>query len=210
MYDAIIFDFDGTIIDTEINLFNTLNKHINDKNNEPISIEEYKASIGSVSKELDHKILTALGSELALEEMFKDHYEGTKRLPMKPVVKELVEYGHQNQIKMGIATSSYKEHIMPNVLRLELDKYIDVVKGREDVAFVKPNPELYIQAAHELNVKPSKCLAIEDTTNGAKAAIDAGMDVIVITHDITEDLNFDSLDLLHKNIEAKEIINLYL
>ena len=50
MYEAIIFDFDGTIIDTEINLFNTLNKHIINKNNEPISLEEYKSSIGSVSK----------------------------------------------------------------------------------------------------------------------------------------------------------------
>ncbi|HCN60782.1 MULTISPECIES: HAD-IA family hydrolase [Mammaliicoccus] len=210
MYEAIIFDFDGTIIDTEINLFNTLNKHIINKNNEPISLEEYKSSIGSVSKELDNKILNALGSELALEEMFKDHYEGTKSLSMKPVVKDLIEYGHKNHLKMGIATSSYKEHIMPNVLRLELDEYIDVVKGREDVAFVKPNPELYIQAAHDLQVKPNKCLAIEDTTNGAQAAIDAGMDVIVITHEITEDLNFDDLKILNKDIEAKEIIDLYL
>ncbi|WP_049318592.1 HAD family hydrolase [Mammaliicoccus sciuri] len=210
MYDAIIFDFDGTIIDTEINLFNTLNKHIEQKNNEKISLDEYKASIGSVSEALNDKILNALGSKQALEEMFEDHYEGTKSLPIKPVVKDLIEYGTQNQKKMGIATSSYKAHIMPNVQRLELDKYVDVIKGREDVAFVKPNPELYIQAAHDLNVDPEKCLAIEDTTNGAQAAIDAGMDVIVITHEITEDLNFDSLNILAKNIEAEEIINRYL
>lgn len=210
MYDAIIFDFDGTIIDTEINLFNTLNKHIEQKNNEKISLDEYKASIGSVSEALNDKILNALGSKQALEEMFEDHYEGTKSLPIKPVVKDLIEYGTQNQKKMGIATSSYKSHIMPNVQRLELDKYVDVIKGREDVAFVKPNPELYIQAAHDLKVDPEKCLAIEDTTNGAQAAIDAGMDVIVITHEITEDLNFDSLNILAKNIEAEEIINRYL
>lgn len=210
MYDAIIFDFDGTIIDTEINLFNTLNKHIEQKNNEKISLDEYKASIGSVSEALNDKILNALGSKQALEEMFEDHYEGTKSLPIKPVVKDLIEYGTQNQKKMGITTSSYKAHIMPNVQRLELDKYVDVIKGREDVAFVKPNPELYIQVAHDLKVEPEKCLAIEDTTNGAQAAIDAGMDVIVITHDITEDLNFDSLNILAKNIEAEEIINRYL
>ncbi|WP_353462310.1 HAD-IA family hydrolase [Mammaliicoccus sciuri] len=210
MYDAIIFDFDGTIIDTEINLFNTLNKHIEQKNNEKISLDEYKASIGSVSEALNDKILNALGSKQALEEMFEDHYEGTKSLPIKPVVKELIDYGIQNHKKMGIATSSYKAHIMPNVQRLELDKYVDVIKGREDVAFVKPNPELYIQAAHDLKVDPEKCLAIEDTTNGAQAAIDAGMDVIVITHEITEDLNFDSLNILAKNIEAEEIINRYL
>ncbi|MCJ1779561.1 UNVERIFIED_CONTAM: HAD-IA family hydrolase [Mammaliicoccus sciuri] len=210
MYDAIIFDFDGTIIDTEINLFNTLNKHIEQKNNEKISLDEYKASIGSVSEALNDKILNALGSKQALEEMFEDHYEGTKSLPIKPVVKDLIEYGNQNQKKMGIATSSYKAHIMPNVQRLELDQYVDVIKGREDVAFVKPNPELYIQAAHDLKVEPEKCLAIEDTTNGAQAAIEAGMDVIVITHEITEDLNFDSLNILAKNIESEEIINRYL
>nr|WP_263312929.1 HAD-IA family hydrolase [Mammaliicoccus sp. Marseille-Q6498] len=210
MYEAIIFDFDGTIIDTEINLFNTLNKHIKDKNSEPISLEEYKASIGSVSEELNKKILKSLKSDEALAEMFKDHYEGTKSLPLKPVVKALIDYALSHQIKMGIATSSYKEHIMPNVERLELNKYIHVIKGREDVAFVKPNPELYIQAAHDLNVEPEKCLAIEDTTNGAKAAVDAGMDVIVITHDITEDLDFSDIDILNKDISAEEIIDLYL
>ena len=99
MYDAIIFDFDGTIIDTEINLFNTLNKHIDQKNNEKISLDEYKASIGSVSEELNDKILNALGSKQALEEMFEDHYEGTKSLPIKPVVKDLIEYGRENQKK---------------------------------------------------------------------------------------------------------------
>ncbi|WP_323704507.1 HAD-IA family hydrolase [Mammaliicoccus sp. Dog046] len=210
MYEAIIFDFDGTIIDTEIHLFNTINKHIKERNEQPIHIDEYKASIGSVSKELDDKILHSLGSEQALKEMFSDHYEGTKQLPVKPVVKTLVDYCVENNIKMGIATSSYKAHIMPNVQRLSLDEHIHVIKGREDVSSVKPDPELYIQAAQDLNVEASKCLAIEDTTNGAKAAIDAGMDVIVITHEITEDLNFDVLKILNKDIDAQEIIERYL
>lgn len=210
MYEAIIFDFDGTIIDTEIHLFNTINKHIKEHNQQTIHIDEYKASIGSVSKELDDKILHSLGSEQALKEMFSDHYEGTKQLPIKPVVKTLVDYCIENNIKMGIATSSYKAHIMPNVQRLALDEHIHVIKGREDVSSVKPNPELYIQAAQDLNVEANKCLAIEDTTNGAKAAIAAGMDVIVITHEITEDLNFDVLKILNKDIDAQEIIERYL
>ncbi|HBV04010.1 hypothetical protein AXY37_11925 [Mammaliicoccus lentus] len=210
MYEAIIFDFDGTIIDTEIHLFNTLNKHIENYKNPPISLDEYKASIGSVSKELDEKIFNALGSEIALKEMFEDHYKGTYNLPLKPEVKKLYDYSVETNLKMGIATSSYKKDIIHNVERLELNKNINVIKGREDVAFVKPNPELYIQAAHELNVEPDKCLAIEDTPNGAQAAVDAGMDVIVITHDITEDLDFSHINILDKNVKAEEIIERYL
>src|SRR5699024_8661950 len=132
MYEAIIFDFDGTIIDTEIHLFNTLNKHIENYKNPPISLDEYKDSIGSVSKELD-----------------ENQYKGTYNLPIKTEVKKLYDYSVETNLKMGIATSSYKKDIIHNVERLELNKNINVIKGREDVAFVKPNPELYIQAAHE-------------------------------------------------------------
>ena len=88
MYEAIIFDFDGTIIDTEIHLFNTLNKNIENYKNPPISLDEYKASIGSVSKELDEKIFNALGSEIALKEMFE--YDGPVVADFRIIQKEKV------------------------------------------------------------------------------------------------------------------------
>ena len=82
---------------------------------------------------------------------------------------------------MAIATSSYKKNIYPIFKQLGLDTYIDVVVGRENVESVQPNPEIYLKAVQELNYNPTTCLAIEDSVNGATAAMLAGLDVVVNT-----------------------------
>src|SRR5699024_2906012 len=100
--------------------------------------------------------------------------------------------------------------IIHNVDRLEWNKKINVIKAREDVASVEPKLYVYIQSAHESSVDPDKFLAIEDTPRGAEAAADAGMDVIVISHYITEALAFSHINILDKNVKDEEIIERYL
>ena len=91
-----------------------------------------------------------------------------------------MNYLKQRHIPMAIATSSYREDILPTFKKLGLDDYIDVIVGREDVENVKPDPEPYLTAVQQLNYNPTVCLAIEDSVNGATAAMMAGLDVVVI------------------------------
>lgn len=58
---------------------------------------------------------------------------------------------------MAIATSSYREEIMPTINALGIDEYVDVIVGREDVEAVKPDPELYLTAVQRLNYSPAHC-----------------------------------------------------
>ncbi len=108
-------------------------------------------------------------------------------------------------IPMDIATSSYRKNILPTFRQLGLDNYIDVIVGREDVENVKPDPDLYLTAVQNLNYNPTNCLAIiEDSVNGATAAILAGLDVIVNTN-ITKVQDFSSIQLTGKDMSFEDI-----
>jgi HAD superfamily hydrolase (TIGR01509 family) len=110
---------------------------------------------------------------------------------------------------LAIATSSYRSSIDPAFKQLALENYIDVVVGREDVTEVKPNPELYLKAVQALNYNPANCLALEDSVNGATAAINAGLDVIVNTNKMTKNQDFASVAYLDKDMSTANIIANY-
>ncbi|KYH13315.1 hypothetical protein A0131_00615 [Staphylococcus kloosii] len=120
-----------------------------------------------------------------------------------------MEYLKQRHIPMAIATSSYRSSIDPAFKQLALENYIDVVVGREDVTEVKPNPELYLKAVQALNYNPANCLALEDSVNGATAAINAGLDVIVNTNKMTKNQDFASVAYLDKDMSTANIIANY-
>ena len=73
-----------------------------------------------------------------------------------------------------------------HVLRsLDLERYLDEVLTREDVTNPKPDPEIYLLAAEKLGVDPGDCLVIEDSPNGARAGVAAGMNVIAVATPFT-------------------------
>ncbi|MBE5660298.1 HAD family hydrolase [Staphylococcus sp. SS21] len=205
MYRAVIFDFDGTIIDTEQHLFNVINKHLDNYNVDPVSIDFYRASIGGSATDLHDYLIKAIGSENK-EKIYEEHHRTSKLLPMIDTIKSLMAFLKQRHIPMAIATSSVKAEIMPTFKALGLDDYIDVVVGREDVELVKPDPELYLTAVQQLNYMPTQCLAIEDSVNGATAAITAGLDVIVNTNEMTSAQDFTTVEYVAKDLNYDQIV----
>ena len=139
MYRAVIFDFDGTIIDTERHLFETINKHLKLHKAEPISVDFYRESIGGTATDLHQHLEQAIGADNK-EKIYQEHYQTSGDLPIISTIKELMDYLKQRHIPMAIATSSYREDIYPTFKKLGLDNYIDVIIGREDVDNVKPDP----------------------------------------------------------------------
>ncbi len=208
MYKAVVFDFDGTIIDTEKHLFEIINKHLKYYDLQEITLGFYRQSIGGAATELHEYLEEQLG--LGRKQLIYDeHNQTSKDLPMIADMQELMKYCKQRHIPMAIATSSYRKDIMPTFEQLGLESYIEVVVGREDVDEIKPNPDPYLTAVQQLNYNPANCLAIEDSVNGATAAIRAGLDVIVNTNEMTQFQDFSEINYVGKDLTADEIISRY-
>lgn len=207
MYKAVVFDFDGTMIDTEKHLFEIINKHLKQHKQNEISLDYYRQSIGGAATALHNYLEEVLGIDNK-NKIYEEHHETSVDLPIIESVQKLMDYCKQRHIPMAIATSSYREDILPTFKNLGLDAYIDIIVGREDVAAIKPNPDPYLTAVQKLNYNPTNCLALEDSVNGATAAVTAELDVIVNTNEMTELQDFNEVAYIGKDLSAEEIIKL--
>lgn len=205
MYKAVVFDFDGTIIDTEKHLFEIINKHLEYHGVKPITLAFYRSHIGGHAQGLHDYIEEQIGLEKK-QNIYDEHNETSHDLDIIDTVYSLMKYLKQRHIPMAIATSSYRKEILPTVEALGLDDYIDEIVGREDVEAVKPDPELYLTAVQRLNYSPAHCLAIEDSANGATGAINAGLDVIINTNEMTEAQDFSSIPYVGRDLTFDEIV----
>ena len=99
--------------------------------------------------------------------------------------------------KTGLASMSYCDQVRRVLRVLALEDAFDFIATRDDVEHGKPDPEIYLLVAQQLNVPPRECLVIEDSPVGVRAAISAGMDVIAVTTPFTRQ-QFKERDLLDR------------
>jgi len=99
-------------------------------------------------------------------------------LPPFPDALETVEAVGGRGIPQGVATSSKRSRVELALERSRLDGWFPVIVAGDEVERSKPSPDVYLLAAQLLGAEPSSCVAIEDTSHGCRAAIDAGMPVI--------------------------------
>ncbi len=88
---------------------------------------------------------------------------------------ELLEYLKKNGVKMAVASGSSRESVNHHLNEVGADKYITTSLGGQDVKFGKPSPDIFLLAAEKLDANPSDCYVFEDSPNGVRAAVAAGM-----------------------------------
>lgn len=98
---------------------------------------------------------------------------------------------------VALATMSHRLQVQRVLSILEIVDYFDFIATRDDVERGKPNPEMYLLVARELNLTPADCLVIEDSPAGVQAALAAGMQVIAVTTPFTR-AKFQDGDLLSR------------
>ena len=103
--------------------------------------------------------------------------------------------------KIAICSNSIRDSIAMMMERAALLKYADVVISNQDVKKPKPDPEMYIEAAKKLWVKPEECLILEDNENGIKAAQASGGNLMIIK--TPDEVNYGKIISRIKEIEAK-------
>jgi len=191
---AVIFDFDGTIIDTETIWFQVFEELLKEKFNIDLPLEEFAKSIGTTDEAFFQYIEAQTGmkiDEKEINQLARERFlEKREILEVREGVVEKLEEAKELGYRIGLASSSSREWVEGFLRQFNLWEYFSVVKTREDVVKVKPDPALYLKALEDMQVEPHDALAIEDSLNGAMAAIEAGMKCIVIPNQVTSFLTF--------------------
>ncbi len=97
----------------------------------------------------------------------------------------LLAQARRENCKVGLATMSYCSQVKRVLEILKLNDVFDFVASRDDVKHGKPDPEIYLLAARELGVNPGESLVIEDSPSGVQAALNAGMNVVAVSTPFT-------------------------
>ncbi len=195
MIKAIIFDFDGTIIDTETAWYITF-RDAYKSHDIDLTLQQYSQCLGTSLHSFNPytHLKTHYNLPIDLEEfkqsVQKKHTNMMIKESVRPGILKLLETAKSKKLKIGLASSSERAWIDKFVKLHGIEDYFECYCTADTVSKVKPDPELYLQALKKLGVEPSEAIAIEDSPNGARAAVAAGIPTVVIKNDITKLLPF--------------------
>ncbi|MDY8022039.1 HAD family hydrolase [Paenibacillus polymyxa] len=196
MIKAIIFDFDGTIIDTETAWYVAF-RDAYKEHGVDLTLEMYSQCIGTSLKTFNpyEYLMTDLNlpidRDAFRESVHLQHATLMNKEQVRPGIQNYLEAARKAGLKLAVASSSKREWVEQHLEQLQLLEYFEVIRTADDVSNVKPDPELYVQALEALGVSANEAVAIEDSPNGARAAAAAGIHCVVITNTITGTLEFD-------------------
>ncbi|WP_226670939.1 HAD family hydrolase [Metabacillus litoralis] len=198
MIKAIIFDFDGLILDTETHEYEVLSEIFKEHDCElPLSI--WGKVIGTKSDFSPYTYLQEQANKVIDENRIKKQQEErfSKRIHLEKARPGVVDYliaAKELGLKIGLASSSSYNWVSSHLKRLNLLDEFECIRTSDHVDQVKPDPALYLEAAKCLNVDPKECIAFEDSANGALAAKRAGMKCVIVPNSVTKNLDFCEVD----------------
>lgn len=204
MIQAVIFDMDGLMIDSEPVHFQAFNTVFNQFGLQ-FSKEENTKYIGMPDIDEAKDMVAKYPLPITAEELVKRKQTVLRRLFSKAIIPqpglmELLGKLQERKYKIGIASSSALEEIESVVNGLKINKYIDVYCSAEQVKKGKPAPDVYFLAAQKLAVQPQDCLVLEDAPNGVRAGKAAGMQVFAIPSQYTKEGDFTKADKVLNNL----------
>ena len=203
--EAVIFDFDGVILDTETPLYWSWHE-IYARYGASLDMKMFATYIGGAEYFDFHKHLEEL-TDLRIDRerltaerqrRYRSLVAGSAVLP--GVVSYLSE-ARSAECGIGLASNSDIGWVRSNLEEHGLFDRFDVVRTRDDVTRVKPDPEIYLEAARALKANPQRSAAIEDSASGIRAAKSAGLFTVAVPNPITKHLRLDAADLIIDSLD---------
>ncbi len=200
MIQALIFDFDGLILDTEESEFRSW-QELYAEHNATLPLEDWAVCIGSgvevfdVFAYLERQIGRPVEREQIALRRRERHLVLLAEKTLLPGVEDYIASAKQLGLKLGVASSSSRRWVTGHLERLGILHHFDYIRCGDEVTRKKPDPELYLTAMQGLGVEAQQSIALEDSPNGVRAAQRAGIFCVAIPNIITGQLPLDHADL---------------
>ena len=204
MIRAVVFDFDGLIIDTEGPVYRSW-LEVYQAHGEDLPFDRWVQIVGSTTAEfnpqryLEERLGRPLSKEV-LDHRIERRTEMVLAERVLPGVEARLDEARRLGLKIGVASSSTQEWVRGHLARLGLLDRFDCLRCRDDVANAKPAPDLYLAVLDCLAVRPDEAIAVEDSPNGVVAAHAARLRCVAIPNPITAKLDLSQADIVRASL----------
>lgn len=193
-FTAVIFDFDGLVIDSETPIYDIWSEIYRDHGG-TLTLDHWRHALGTHDgfdpyAELEHQTGVRLDRAVWVSRIRDEHWRRCETEPLRPGVAARLLEARAGGLPAAVASSSSREWVGPWLTRHGLDGHLGAICTRDDVSRVKPAPDLFLLAAERLGVQPESCVVFEDTPNGIAAARSAGMWAVAVPSPMTRTLEF--------------------
>jgi len=197
---ALLFDFDGLVVDTETPSFASW-QEVYREHGQELPLERWAAIIGTIGgfEPLDYlEELHGPVDRQAVRDRRREHELGLVEIEnLRPGVLEYLEEAELLGLKTAIVSSSSRSWVDRHLIRLERAEHFDeIVTADLDQERAKPRPTLYLEALERLSVSAGEAIAFEDSPNGVTAAKAAGIFTVAVPNGVTASLGLDEADLV--------------
>ena len=193
MFQAVILDFDGTLLDTEQHNFRCWQLTAESVGFE-LSEDFYRSMVGLTLEDSNQLLRQQFGHDSPLNDWralrrqkFYQLWDEGQGPGWKAGLDQLLPYLQKREFKRAIASSSLKAELEHKLERSQLLEHFPVRVAGDEVAAGKPQPDVFLEAARRLDIAPELCLVVEDSIMGVIAARAAGMSVVFIPDMIPPD-----------------------
>jgi HAD superfamily hydrolase (TIGR01509 family) len=201
---ALVFDFDGLILDTEVPVFIAWSETY-ERHGERLSPEFWASIIGygldhfDPLADLERRVGRSLDRDEVQTARRRRQMELTLALDILPGVREWRQEAAERGVRLGVASSSGRSWVLGHLERLGLDGW-DCVRCGDDVERTKPAPDLYLATLECLGVAPAEAIAVEDSGVGVQAAKAAGLFCVAVPSSLTSSHDFRRADLVLRSL----------
>lgn len=214
---ALLFDLDGTLIDSEFFHFECWNE-ILEESGVTLTYEDWLKNYAGIPLPTNaqnliekYNITTPLAEIIERRERLTLERLKTKDVNLMPYVIEVLDFFQAKDLVLALVTSSPRKDVEAIFERNGLSKYFKLIITRSEVSKSKPDPESYNTCVEKLGLNKDECIVFEDTINGIRSAKAAGLTCIAIQQNTEEHQNLSLADQLFLDFnEAKAyLINHY-
>jgi HAD superfamily hydrolase (TIGR01509 family) len=184
---AVVFDLDGTLVDSEPNYFEAGRRTLAGHGVTDFTWADHEEYVGISTRETLRLWKERYGLEAPLDVLLADkngRYLELARASthVYPEMRKFVELLARDGVPMAVASGSSPEAIEAILAGTGLDQWLTTVVSTEEVAHGKPAPDIFLEAARRLGVAPADCVVLEDAAPGAAAAHAAGMRCVAVPY----------------------------